>query len=400
MKKFSMNTKTIKLVGIVVLIVLLIVFAAIYLQSSEEKTETKEYYYTVTAEQVLADEVIVYLQNAAALKDSISAETAHEAVESYRAIIKSDVDVVNENHTRAIQERIETVLKKYADNDSVLSDENITALSAGVAEIVWQTVLSKIEAVTENVEESEYFYLAESLQEQIKELEDRKMKISIRANIRDNTELTPEELLAMIDGMSQKELEEFAQSMGVSVDDLKKEVESEVDSKITKLEKELTKELVETGRGKDGKDGAAGKNGTAGKAGADGKEGAAGKDGVNGKSVWIRYAESAEGTSMTSSPTSNTKYMGTYTGTKASTNPSDYIWSKYVGNDGNDGDSVWIRYAENANGKGMTKKPDEDTKYMGTYIGPQASTEPEDYTWTRYSDATISFSDGTLYITQ
>lgn len=258
MKKFSMNTKTLKLVGIAVLIVLLLVFAAIYLRSSEE-TETQEYYYTVTAEQVLADEVIVYLQNAAALKDGISAETAHEAVESYRAIIKSNVDVVNENHTRAIQERIETVLKKYADNDSVLSDENITALSAGVAEIVWQTVLSKIEAVTENVEESEYFYLAESLQEQIKELENRKMKISIRANIRDNTELTPEELLAMIDGMSQKELEEFAQSMGVSVDDLKKEVESEVDSKITKLEKELTKELVETGRGKDGKDGAAGK---------------------------------------------------------------------------------------------------------------------------------------------
>ncbi|MCD7725863.1 MAG: hypothetical protein LUI12_10020 [Clostridiales bacterium] len=71
-----------------------------------------------------------------------------------------------------------------------------------------------------------------------------------------------------------------------------------------------------------------------------------------------------------------------------------------TGASGKNGNSVFIRYSASADGSGMTETPDSTSKYMGTYIGKKASEDPADYTWTRYSDATISYSDGVLYITQ
>ena len=397
MKKL-LNRKTLQIVA-AVLILMVVVITMVLVKTRVPKEEAVETYtYSNVAEQVLADEVIVYLQDAAGLGDAISAKTGNEAVETYRSIVRSDVDVVNDDHTQAIQERIGFALKEYAaEEDEKLSSEDISSLSAGVAELVWKSILSQIETVTESVEESEYFYLAESLQQQIQELEERKMKVSIRANINNNTDLTSDELLDIINGMTDKELENLAKSLGLSMEELQKlleayrsdsdkELDSRLKEKLKELEKELLKEL--SGTGEDGKDG------EKGEAGAEGK---AGKDGATGKSVFIRYSENENGQPMTERPTATTKYMGTYSGTKASKNPSDYSWSKYAGDDGN---SVFIRYAENANGKGMSKTPNSSTKYMGTYIGATASNNPEDYTWTRYSDATISFSDGTLYITQ
>lgn len=163
--------------------------------------------------------------------------------------------------------------------------------------------------------------------------------------------------------------------------------------------------------GADGKDGIDGKDGVNGKDGIDGRDGRDGKDGTdgasitgakgdtgnNGNSVFIRYSAYENGADMTESPTASTKYIGTYTGTKASTNPSQYSWSKYAGDDGN---SVFIRYSADADGSEMTEKPTALSKYMGTYVGKTASVKASDYNWTRYSDATISYSDGTLYITQ
>lgn len=153
--------------------------------------------------------------------------------------------------------------------------------------------------------------------------------------------------------------------------------------------------------GRDGKDGIGidGKDGRDGKNGADGKSvtGAKGEAGSDGASVFIRYSEYENGANMTEKPTAATKYIGTYTGSKASANPTQYSWSKYTGDDGN---SVFIRYSANADGSGMTEKPTTASKYMGTYVGKNASTKASDYTWTKYSDATISYSDGTLYITQ
>lgn len=394
MKKVNLTKMQIGAAAVVIL-VLFATVAAIRIKASRE-TPVEVYSYNNVMEQVLADEVTTYLHGAADLGEEISARTANEAVESYRLIIQSDVDTVNDEHTNAIQDRVSASLQ--ASEDGNLTREDITALSAGVAEIVWKTVLSQIETVTENVKESEYFYLAESLQGQIKELEERKMKVSIRANIKNNTEMTPDELLAMVEGMTDQELEALAKSMGLSLEELQNLLESyqsdtgkETDSKLKELEEKLTREIREIGAGEDGKNG---KDGTQGERGQEGK---AGNSGASGKSVFIRYSEKANGESMTERPTAATKYMGTYTGAKASVNPSDYSWSQYVGNDGN---SVFIRYATSENGANMTKQPNSDTKYMGTYIGVRASADPEEYTWTRYSDATISFSNGTLYITQ
>lgn len=397
MKKMNLKKLQICIVAAVILVLLLT--AAVIRIKASRKEPAEKYSYSNVAEQVLADEVTVYLQNAAGLGEEYGAKTANEAVESYRLILRSDVDAVNGDHTDAIQERIGISIREYA-GDENLKEEDITALSAGVAEIVWQTVLSQIETATGNVEESDYFYLAESLQGQIKELEERKMKVTIRANVNNHTDLTPGELLSMMDGMSDQELEEFAESMGLSMEELQKLLESyqsdtdkETESKLKEMEEKLTREIREN-EGEDGKDG---NNGAQGEQGERGEEG---KTGNTGKSVFIRYSEKENGERMTESPTAATKYMGTYTGTKASTNPSDYSWSQYVGNDGNDGNSVFIRYATSASGANMTKKPNSETKYMGTYVGEKASADPEDYTWTRYSDATISFSNGTLYITQ
>lgn len=397
MKKL-LNLKTLQIAAaVIILIVVVITLVLVKARMSKEET-VETYTYSNVAEQVLADEVIVYLQSSAGLGDAISVKTGNEAVETYRSIIRSDVDVVNDDHTQAIQERIGSALKEYAaEEDEKLSAGEITSLSAGVAELVWQSILSQIETVTETVEESEYFYLAESLQQQIQELEKRKMKVSIKANIKNNTDLTSDELLDMINGMTDKELEELAKSMGLSMEELQKlldayrsdsdkELDERLKEKLKELEKELLKELE--GTGEDGKDGEKGESG------ADGK---AGKDGSTGRSVFIRYSENSSGMPMTESPTAATKYMGTYSGTKASTNPSDYSWSKYAGDDGN---SVFIRYAEDSSGRGMSKTPNSNTKYMGAYVGATESNDPDDYTWTRYSDATISFSNGTVYIMQ
>ncbi len=333
MRKFKMNKKVLQVIAAVAILLVMVAIPMVAHMKSDKETTTQKYVYSVT-EQVLADEVIVYLQNAAALKESVSAETAHEAVESYNAIIRSDIDVANEDHTKAIQEKIKAVLRRYADVDSVLSDEqNITALSAGVAEIVWQTVLSQIETVTENLEESDYFYLAESLQEQIRELEDRKMKISIKANIKNNTELTPEELLSMIDGMSDSELEDLARAMGFSYEELydlinsagndsTKEIESRLETMkkeiISELKKELTKELTGSG-GANGKDGRDGRNGQDGN---DGKDGETGKDGSDGKTTYIAYADDASGNNFSLTPRETSKYIGTCI-TKEKTQPTD-----------------------------------------------------------------------------
>lgn len=347
MKKWNLKTWQIIMAPVILLLLIIMIVAMVKGRGSEEEP-IEEYAYTVK-EQVLADEVIVYLQNAAGLGEASSAKTANEAVESYRLILKSDVDMVNEDHTQAIQDRISKVLTGYVGKDAALLEKDIPALSAGVAEIVWRSILSQIESVTEDVEESDYFYLAESMQQQINELEERKMKVSIRANINKDTDLT---------GMSDEEIEALAKSLGLSLDELYQLLEEgtdiignkELEELLAKLKKELEEKLdKEIANGKNGSNGTSA-SGSASK-GMDGKNGENGKDGKDGK-------------------------------------------------DGAAGKSVFIRYAENSNGTGMTESPTTNTKFMGTYSGTEASTNPSDYTWTRYSDATITYSDGTLYITQ
>lgn len=65
------------------------------------------------------------------------------------------------------------------------------------------------------------------------------------------------------------------------------------------------------------------------------------KQGIVGVSsyTWIRYSANSNGTSMTTQPGADTKYIGLYTGTSATTptSNSDYTWSNYVGSNGADG---------------------------------------------------------------
>lgn len=53
--------------------------------------------------------------------------------------------------------------------------------------------------------------------------------------------------------------------------------------------------------------------------------------GLKGDPVWVRYATNSAGSGMTATPSSSTKYIGFYVGSAASTTASDYTWSKYVG---------------------------------------------------------------------
>lgn len=398
MKVLEKNKKLIIILGAVIIICCLLALASRMFSREEE---IKEYAYTAK-EQALADKVKIYLQENVELSENAVAEIANEAVENYRLILNSNIDTVNDDHTQAIQAKIRTSME----NTEELTDQDINGLSAGVAALVWETILEQIEANAEGTDPGlEYYSLTESLQAQIKALEERKMKVSIQANIKDNlmSEMSAEELLALVNGMTDQELEELAAALGINYDDLKKLIDSlnsdinkELDSKLEELKKELSKELSDELAKElpsDGKNGKDGKNGTDGKS-ITGKQGATG---AKGNSVYIRYSANSDGKDMTTEPNQNTRYMGTYTGAEASTRPSDYSWSQYRGNDGN---SIFIMYSANPDGTDMKSVPDDSTKYMGTYTGKDASDDPSDYVWTRYSDATISYSDGTLYIIQ
>nr|DAY63886.1 MAG TPA: tail protein [Caudoviricetes sp.] len=98
--------------------------------------------------------------------------------------------------------------------------------------------------------------------------------------------------------------------------------------------------------------------------GQDGAPGLPGTNGINGKTyfTWIKYANDANGTGMSDNPSGKT-YIGMAYNKDTnieSTNPSDYTWSKFVGEDGIDGQD------------GIPGKNGIDGK---TY-----------YTWIRYAD--------------
>lgn len=125
-----------------------------------------------------------------------------------------------------------------------------------------------------------------------------------------------------------------------------------------------------------------------------GVDGAAGSDAVT-QYTWIKYADSPT-SGMSDSPEGKT-YMGiAYNRTTAveSTAYSDYSWSLIKGTDGIDGEDgqngetyyTWVKYADDAQGNGMTDLP--DGKY---YIGlaynkktPKESSSAADYTWSLF----------------
>ncbi|MDE6388338.1 MAG: hypothetical protein K2L82_11105 [Lachnospiraceae bacterium] len=359
------------LVGIV-FIIMIVVFAVATKLLAKDKQEVTEYDYTA-AEQQIADEVIRYLNEQAEIPENIAADIANVAVENYRIVLRSDVDMVKDDHTEAIEQHIRTALNEYLPDDSSLSENDKNGVAAGIAEIVWNAILRQIQTVTEtkNMDfENEYYFLAESIQGQIDKLEERKMKVSIQANIKSNQakDMTADELLSMIEGMTDDEIRELLKTLGLSYDEFydliasaNKDIDQDLDERLKKLREELEKELAKDIKSELEKqfsnstsNTSTNTNGRDGKSGTDGRDGQDGKDGKDGED----------------------------------------------GKAGKDGMSIFIMYSATSSGDNMTDVPTEDTKYMGTYTGTSASSNPADYTWTRYSDATITYSDGTLYITQ
>lgn len=152
-------------------------------------------------------------------------------------------------------------------------------------------------------------------------------------------------------------------------------------------------------RGQDGERGPQGPEGPQGPQGPQGVPGAPGADGVT-YYTWIRYADDANGTGISNNPTGK-EYIGFAYNKPTpveSNKPSDYTWALIRGEDGVQGppgeDGVttytWIAYSDNANGSGMYQTPTENTKYIGIATNkttPTESTNPADYVWSRFRGA-------------
>lgn len=123
-------------------------------------------------------------------------------------------------------------------------------------------------------------------------------------------------------------------------------------------------------------------------------EDAIGTPGKDGQTywTWVKYSDNADGTGLYDVPTATTEYIGiavNRTVQTESTVKTDYVWSKFKGDKGVPGDPgavsyVWMKYADNAQGAGMS-----DDGAGKLYIGiaynkstPNESTNPADYTWT------------------
>lgn len=338
------SKKALFIVGAILLAIVLCIALAVKVSAKKAaQKEVKTYNYT-EEEQKLANEVKAYLVQYMDLPEDTASEIADAAVKNYNIVLASDTDVINDEITEAVRKRIRSTIFVLSEQPETLSDETLDALSSGVTEIIWNAVLSMLQsvpveaAITEDHKE-EYEYLVQSLQSQMNALKERKMKVSINANIQDKRDLdiTAEDILAGIDDMNEQELAELAEKFGLSIDQIRDLLESSIsksnedlsddmkekfEKEIDKLRKELEKEISST----------ASKEGTAGKAGEKGEKGADGKTGNDGKTTYIAYADDAYGTNFSLTPTETAKYIGTCI-TSATKQPTDYSqygnWQEY-----------------------------------------------------------------------
>lgn len=340
----SHKLKAITIIGSIAFVIILctVAFSRTYAKQKAEST-TVIYHYDET-EQRIADEVKAYLAQYLELTERASSEIADMAVKNYNIVMESDTDVISDEVTDAVSRRIKSAIVALSDHSGQLEDEALDALASGVTEIIWNAVLTKItESSISGTEEylDEYHSLIESIQTQINHLKERKTKVSISARIIDNTDVSVDALLAGIESMSEEELAQLAEKLGISIEEIKKlldsslsEKEETLDEKLEDIKKELEKEIATTA----GKTGATGKTGTKGAKGEKGEKGAAGKngidgeDGIDGKTTYIAYADDKFGANFSLTPTETSKYVGTCI-TSDETQPTDYAvysnWQEY-----------------------------------------------------------------------
>lgn len=127
-------------------------------------------------------------------------------------------------------------------------------------------------------------------------------------------------------------------------------------------------------------------------------EGIPGKPGADGKTyyTWVRYADDENGTGMSDDP-SGKYYIGLAFNKESQTessNPKDYQWSKYRGDDGipgtdgEDGRTSYfhVKYSAVSNPSSSAQMTETPSKYIGTYVDytQQDSNNPKDYTWSQF----------------
>nr|DAH27956.1 MAG TPA: tail protein [Bacteriophage sp.] len=130
-----------------------------------------------------------------------------------------------------------------------------------------------------------------------------------------------------------------------------------------------------------------------------GKDGVPGEPGEDGKTLytWIAYSDNADGNPMYQQPKDSTMYIGIATNKETateSTNPKDYVWSKFKGDDGlpgvpgADGKTSYfhIKYSSVQNPTSSSQMTETPSDYIGTYVDytQEDSTDPKKYTWSRF----------------
>ncbi|QJT70400.1 tail fiber protein [Microcystis phage MaeS] len=134
--------------------------------------------------------------------------------------------------------------------------------------------------------------------------------------------------------------------------------------------------------------------------GATGTQGIQGPKGADGSSLftWVKYATDANGSNMSDTPDGKT-YIGLAynktTSTESST-ASDYTWSLIQGPAGSQGPAgtttyTWVKYADDANGTNMSDSP-TGKRFLGLAYNKTTSTESataSDYSWSPLYDNVV-----------
>ena len=110
---------------------------------------------------------------------------------------------------------------------------------------------------------------------------------------------------------------------------------------------------------------------------------------ILGGNVFIRYSTNSDGSGFTQTWSKGQNYIGIATGVTEPTDYKSYTWSKFIGDDGQDGeqgDSVFIRYSADDNPYGAEMFPYwfEGMNYIGFATGQTELTAKMDYTWCKF----------------
>lgn len=468
LKKLSKRSRLILIFSMVAIMIIIIAVQCINDRGEQKETYTVKNYKNM-AENNLANEVREYMKTYSDMDDRNIDAVTEVAVKDYNTVLNSGIDGVTDEHSGAVEESIKrTLLFLLQDTDTDLSEGDIDYLSNGICQIIWNALLEALnsnDAMLSEKYEEQYIAFTASLQKQIDELAERSTAISITANIKQNEEGISASDLESAKSDIYSEVHSELDSMKTEIrDDVMQNVSDGTDGR----DGTAGVDGKDGSNGKDGKDGNNGSNGKSSyihirySAYDNGKEmtekpfedstyigiysgtektapedrskytwskykADAGNNGEDGKSSYthIRYSAYNDGKEMTEKPSEDSAYIGIYNGMEenAPEDRSKYTWSRYRGNngsngqDGNDGADgadgengigayVYVRYAEDMSGSGMSEQPNDRTYYIGIYSGnnPVAPDTADAYIWSKYrgndsTSATYDAATNTVILT-